>query len=63
MEATTPGKGKPRGGLYVFEDATLESRTAGQKILLRLGHAHAARLKAKLTALRALIVSGPGAPR
>ncbi|HEX2660874.1 MAG TPA: DUF3014 domain-containing protein [Polyangia bacterium] len=62
-EAAVPGQGKPRGGLYVFDDPSLESRTAGQKILLRLGRAHAARLKAKLTAVRALIASGPNAPR
>ena len=62
-EMPAPGKGKPRGGLYVFDDATMERRTAGQKILLRMGHAHAARLKAKLVAVRALVASGPGAPR
>jgi hypothetical protein len=56
-----PSKGKPRGGLYVFEDPKLEARTAGQKILLRLGHGHAVHLKAKLVAVRALIASGPGA--
>jgi len=56
-------KGKPRGGLYVFDDPEMERRTAGQKILLRMGHTHATRLKAKLVAVRALIASGPSAPR
>jgi len=62
-EMPAPGKAKPRGGLYVFDDFTMERRTAGQKILLRMGHAHAARLKAKLVAVRALLASGPGAAR
>ena len=53
------GKGPP--ALYVFEDATLEARTAGQKILLRMGHTNAAKLKAKLVDVRARIAKGPGA--
>ena len=32
------------GGLYLFDDPTLESRSAGQKILLRLGHDNSAKL-------------------
>jgi hypothetical protein len=45
--------------LYVYDDASLERRTAGQKILLRVGHDHAKRLKAKLAEIRALLVSRP----
>jgi hypothetical protein len=55
-----PGKA---GGLYVFEDAKLEARTAGQKILLRVGHDNAVKLKAKLAEVRARIASGPGASK
>ncbi len=46
---------------YVFEDAALESLSAGQKILLRMGPDNAARIKAKLSDLRgrlAVAVSG-----
>ncbi len=46
-------------GLYLYEDPALESATAGQKILLRMGADNAAKLTAKLTELRALIASGP----
>lgn len=52
-------KGLPgRASLYQFEDPSLESRAAGQKILLRMGHENAARLKAKLTELRREIARG-----
>ncbi len=37
---------------YVFEDTALESLSAGQKILLRMGPDNAARIKAKLGDLR-----------
>jgi hypothetical protein len=46
-------------GLYLFDDPALESATAGQKILLRIGTDNAATLTAKLTELRAAIASGP----
>ena len=45
--------------LYLYEDPSLESRTAGQKILMRVGQDNARRLKAKLVELRALLVSRP----
>jgi hypothetical protein len=48
--------------LYVFADPTLEARSAGQKILLRMGKANAAVLKAKLAEVRARIVK-PGRAR
>jgi hypothetical protein len=45
--------------LYVYEDPSLETRTAGQKILMRVGQDNSKRLKAKLTELRALLASQP----
>ena len=54
--------GSPVAGsahLYVFDDPSLESRTAGQKILVRVGRDNAKRLKAKLTEVRALLSSQP----
>lgn len=41
--------------LYRFADADLESRSAGQKLLLRMGVDHARVVKEKLRAIRALI--------
>jgi hypothetical protein len=43
--------------LYRFADADLESRSAGQKLLLRMGVDHARVVKEKLRAVRALIVA------
>jgi hypothetical protein len=43
--------------LYTFADPTLESRPAGQKLLLRMGPDNAAIIKAKLTELRAIITA------
>jgi hypothetical protein len=43
---------------YEYEDAALEDRSAGQKMLLRMGPAHARQLKAKLSELRAQIARG-----
>ncbi len=37
---------------FLFADPDLESRTAGQKILLRMGNANAVRVKAKLVEIR-----------
>ncbi|MES1205540.1 MAG: DUF3014 domain-containing protein, partial [Pseudomonadota bacterium] len=51
--------GGPASGLYLYDDPALESATAGQKILLRVGTDNAAKLTAKLTELRAAIASGP----
>ena len=45
------------GALYLFEDAALEARPLGQKILLRMGKANAARVKAKLGEIRRLIAT------
>jgi len=43
---------------YEFEDPKLEARSAGQKMLLRMGTANAQRLKAKLTEFRRQIAKG-----
>jgi len=48
--------------LYVFADPALEARSAGQKILLRIGPANAARVKAKLRDIRRQ-VTGRALPR
>jgi len=53
----SPGTGSAH--LYLFDDPSLESRTAGQKILLRVGRDNAKRLKAKLTEVRTLLLSQP----
>jgi hypothetical protein len=46
--------------LYEFADAALEARSPGQKMMLRLGAADAARVKAKLRAIRKeLAAAGP----
>lgn len=43
--------------LYEFADPSLEERSAGQKILLRMGSANAARVKDKLRAIRKEVVA------
>lgn len=45
--------------LYVYADPELESRSAGQKIMMRIGSENAARVKAKLREIRAEITA-PG---
>lgn len=45
--------------MYLFADPALESRPAGQKLLLRMGPENAAAIKAKLTELRAAITAAP----
>lgn len=47
--------------LYLYADADLEERSAGQKIMLRMGTANAARVKDKLRAIRREI-TGPLTP-
>lgn len=44
---------------FKFADPDFESRSAGQKLLLRIGHEQAARFKAKLRSFRQALV-GPG---
>jgi len=41
--------------LYVYDDPSLEHRTAGQKILMRTGQDNSKRLRAKLIEIRALL--------
>jgi hypothetical protein len=48
---------------YEFLDPDLQSRSAGQKILLRMGRDHTLTVKAKLRELRAALVRLPAAPR
>ena len=48
------------GHLYVFDDPALESATAGQKILLRVGPENARKLKAKLTQVRQALLQNAG---
>lgn len=50
------------GVLYEFADPALQSRSAGQKLLLRMGPAHAERLKRKLRELRAAVARQPALP-
>jgi hypothetical protein len=49
--------GNRTGGLYLFEDPSIEARSAGQKVLLRMGRANASRVKAKLGEIRRLIAT------
>lgn len=44
--------------MYTFADASLESRPAGEKLLIRMGPENAKIIKAKLTELRTAITSG-----
>jgi hypothetical protein len=44
--------------MYTYADPALEGRTAGQKLLIRMGAENAKAIKAKLTELRALITAG-----
>ena len=43
---------------YEFADPALEARSAGQKILIRMGPSNARRVKAKLIEIRALLAKG-----
>lgn len=45
--------------MYAFADPALESRPAGQKLLIRMGPENAAAVKAKLTELRAAVTASP----
>ena len=45
--------------LYRYADPALESRSSGQKMMIRMGHENAARLKAKLREVRALVARLP----
>lgn len=43
---------------YEYVDPELEALSAGQKMMVRMGHVHERQLKARLTTLRALLVKG-----
>jgi len=59
VPATAPALTQPKV-LYEFADPGLEARSAGQKMMLRLGAADAAKVKAKLRAIRKeLAAAGP----
>ncbi len=45
--------------MYTFADPSLESRSAGQKLLIRMGPDNAAVVKAKLKELRSAITAAP----
>ncbi|MEP6548459.1 MAG: DUF3014 domain-containing protein [Gammaproteobacteria bacterium] len=45
--------------MYNFADPALEARSAGQKLLIRMGPENAATIKAKLKELRAAITTAP----
>jgi len=47
-----PALARP-GVLYQFDDPQLEARSAGQKLMLRIGGGNAAKVKAKLREIRA----------
>jgi hypothetical protein len=44
--------------MYIYADPALEGRSAGQKLLMRMGPENAKAVKAKLTELRAVITTG-----
>ena len=44
--------------MYTYADPALEGRSAGQKLLIRMGPENAKAIKAKLTELRAVITAG-----
>lgn len=60
IEIPSADKRTPPRVVYQFEDSALESRPAGQKILLRLGRENADKVKATLSEVRRQIVKGPG---
>ncbi len=45
--------------MYIFADPALESRSAGQKLLMRMGPKNAGTIKTKLKELRAAITAAP----
>jgi hypothetical protein len=54
-----PGAPKGAKPIYQFEDPSLEARSAGQKILLRMGGEEAHGLKSKLSELRSQVARRP----
>ena len=58
---TAPALTRP-GMFYQYADADLESRSSGQKLLMRVGPVNEALIKTKLRAFRAAIVGKVGKP-
>jgi len=61
-EITAPAKLVRPKVFYQFADPELEERSAGQKILMRIGHDNAARIKAKLREIRNELTHQPPKP-
>jgi hypothetical protein len=61
-EIKGPVKLVQRKVLFEFADGELEARSAGQKILIRIGPENAARLKAKLRDIRRELIGQPPNP-
>ena len=55
-EPTQPIEVKKSGAFYVFADSQMESLSSGQKMLLHTGPQNEAKIKARLTAIRGLLV-------
>jgi hypothetical protein len=55
-EPATPPALRLSNGYYVYADPSLESLSAGQRLLLRTGPANEATIKAKLRTIRSLLV-------
>ncbi len=55
--ASPPALEQPKV-LYQYADPALEGRSAGQKIMMRLGRGHAAKVKAKLREIRRELTAG-----
>lgn len=60
-EIASPPLVQPKA-LYLYADPDLERRSSGQKILIRMGPANAARVKAKLGEIRAALAAASAAP-
>jgi hypothetical protein len=58
--AANTGTLHPTRVLYEFDDPALQSLTAGQKMLLRMGPVNERRTKAKLAELRRLLTANSG---
>jgi hypothetical protein len=61
-EPAAPIKLVQPGILYKFADPELEARSAGQKIMIRMGRENALRIKAKLREIRQIVARGPATP-
>jgi len=59
-ELTGPIKLVKSGSLYEFADPALEGRSAGQKLMVRMGGENSALVKAKLREIRRLVATGAG---